>query len=71
MFVINAKTRKIAKNKNNNFIYSISTALDAGLFGYLIASIFFSVLFYPLFWLQLAMTVALNKVSKTEKNNLV
>ena len=65
IFVINAKTRKIAKNKNNNFIYSISTALDAGLFGYLIASIFFSVLFYPFFWLQLAMTVALNKVSKT------
>ncbi|MDB4575611.1 O-antigen ligase family protein [bacterium] len=64
MFNQNAKSRRNAKNSGNTFIYHVSHGLDAGLFGYLIASIFFTVLFYPLFWVQLAMVVALNNVSK-------
>ncbi len=64
MFNQNAKTRRHAKSNGNSFIYFVSHGLDAGLFGYLVASIFFTVLFYPLFWIQLAMVVALNNISK-------
>ncbi len=65
MFRLNAQTRFNANKSGNNFIYNIAHGLDAGLFGYLVATIFFTVLFYPLFWIQLAMTVALHQVSKS------
>lgn len=67
MFRLNAKTRRCAISTNNIFIYNIAHGLDAGLFGYMIATIFFTTLFYPLFWVQLAMVVALNKISNQQE----
>ena len=64
IFSTNARTRINAKRSKNEFIEYISHGLDAGLIGYLVATIFFTNLFYPIFWFQLAMTVALNQVSK-------
>lgn len=64
MFRFNVRTRRNAISANNKFIYHISHGLDAGLVGYLVATIFFTNLFYPLFWVQLAMVVALNNISK-------
>ena len=64
MFIINARTRRNAISASNKFIYHTSHGLDAGLAGYLVATIFFSNLFYPIFWVQLAMVVSLNNISK-------
>lgn len=64
IFRINFRTRINAKLTDNNFIYYMAHGLDTGLFGYLVATIFFTTLFYPLFWVQLAMVVALNNISK-------
>ena len=66
MFRMNAKTRSNCIGTNNNFIFHISHGLDAGLVGYLVATIFFTTLFYPVFWVQLAMVVALNNISKKQ-----
>lgn len=66
VFVINARTRVKAKEIGNNFILYTAHALDAGLVGYLISSTFLTVLFYPMFWFQLALTAALHEVSRRQ-----
>lgn len=63
-FTINAKSRKNAKKLDNGFILYMTHALDAGLVGYVVASVFVSVLFYPVFWVHLAMIVALHGVTR-------
>jgi len=66
VFVKNARTRANAKQYGNKFILYVAHGLDAGLVGYVISSIFFTVLFYPFFWVQLAITVALHEISKKQ-----
>ncbi|MCK5395830.1 MAG: O-antigen ligase family protein [Gammaproteobacteria bacterium] len=63
VFVLNARARKRAKQLGNSFLYFISYGLDAGLIGYLVAGFFVTVLYYPFFWVQLAMTVALYSIT--------
>jgi len=70
MFVLNARTRKNARQSDNRFILYMAHGLDGGLVGLAVSSFFFSVLFYPMFWLQLAMTVALHQISKKQINNM-
>jgi len=67
IFILNLRTRRNAKQINNKLIYFTASALDTGLIGYLISSFFLTVLFYPMFWMQLAITVALNQISCVEK----
>jgi O-antigen ligase len=64
IFIINLRTRKNARKYNNKLILYLAHGLDGGLVGYLVSTIFFSELFYPDFWVQLSMTVALSEVSK-------
>ncbi len=64
-FVNNAKTRTLAKNFDNKLIFNLSYGLDAGLIGYLIAGSFVTVLYYPFFWIQIAMIVMLNNIAYT------
>jgi O-antigen ligase len=66
VFVINARTRVNAKKTGNNFILYTAHALDGGLVGYLISSTFLTVLFYPMFWFQLAFAVALHEVARRQ-----
>jgi O-antigen ligase len=61
---LNARTRVNARQSNNTFILYITRGLDAGLIGYMVATIFFSVLYYPMLYVQLTMTVVLNEISK-------
>jgi O-antigen ligase len=68
VFVINARTRANAKRVGNNFILYTAHALDAGLVGYVISSFFLTVLFYPMFWVQLALTVTLHEISGRQAN---
>jgi len=63
MLILNARTRRIARTHDNDFLYFTAHGLDAGLIGYLVAGFFVTVLYYPFFWVQLAMTVALYNVT--------
>ena len=66
MLVINARTRANAESLDNKFIWYISHGLDGGLIGYMISSVFISVLFYPMVWVQLAMITSLYTISKKQ-----
>lgn len=69
-FITNARTRANAIRTNNNFILYIAHGLDGGVIGYLVSSFFFTVLFYPIIWVQLAMTVVLNEISKKQYSEI-
>ena len=66
-FITNARTRVLTKDLNNKLLFNLSYGLDAGLIGYLIAGTFVTVFYYPFFWIQIAMIVALYQVSNAEK----
>ena len=64
----------MARELNNKLFFNLSLGLDAGLIGYLVAGTFVSVFYYPFFWIQIAMIVMLNSVTKNKldawvKNN--
>jgi O-antigen ligase len=69
-FILNAQTRAIANKSKNNFLYSLSFGLDAGLIGYLVAGSFVSVLYYPFFWVQLSMIVMVNAVTARQSSTI-
>jgi len=71
-FINNRQTRNIALMTGldqNRFIYSMAHGLDAALIGYLVSGFFVTVLYYPYFWINLSMTVALNNVAKSRSVN--
>lgn len=63
---LNARSRINAKHRDNKFILYAAHGLDGGLIGYLVATIFFTVVFYPMLYVQFAMTVALYELSKKD-----
>lgn len=63
-FVNNARTRAMTKDLENRLLFNLSYAFDAGLIGYLVAGSFVTVLYYPFFWVQIAMIVMLNNVAR-------
>ncbi len=69
IFRLNYLTRKLVGEKDEKLAFYLSHGLDGGLVGYLISSVFFTVLFYPFFWVQLAMVVALHQVTKNGLKN--
>ncbi|MDD2541269.1 MAG: O-antigen ligase family protein [Desulfuromonadaceae bacterium] len=69
-FTSNSQTRRIALTSSlneNKFIYYMAHGLDAALVGYLVSGFFVTVLFYPYFWINLSMTVALNNIAKSRR----
>ena len=66
-FVINSRTRKIARQlPEGGFLFGMANGLDGALVGYLVSGFFVTVLYYPFFWINLAMTVALHKAARHE-----
>jgi len=63
-FAVNMRTRKMITFQKYNHLKYISYALDAGLIGFLIAGSFVTVLYYPFFWIQIAMIAMLRNVTK-------
>lgn len=61
-FWINASTRKILRRipGDQRFLHQAAHGLDGALIGYIGSGFFVTVLFYPYFWINLALTVALN-----------
>lgn len=67
-FILNHQTRKIAKTQleTNRYIYNMAHGLDGALIGYLASGFFVTVFYWPYFWINIAMTVALHNSARLE-----
>lgn len=64
---VNYQTRKIVRTglaPPDTFITHMAYAMDGAMLSYLVAGFFVTVLYYPFFWVNLALTVALNHIAK-------
>lgn len=61
-FYINYQTRRLDPSKG--LVFYMAHGLDGALVGFLVSGFFITVLYYPYFWINLAMTVALNNAAK-------
>ncbi len=61
---IGYRSRKMAKKMDDKFYNMMALGLDCGLVGFLVAGFFVTVLYYPFFWVQISLIVALNNVIK-------
>ena len=61
----NADTRRVAMRRGDagRFVHEMAHGLDAALVAFLVAGFFVTVLFYPFFWVNFGMTVALNRIA--------
>jgi len=60
---VNRRTRKIAKSipgGGNRFLHDTAHGLDGAMVGFLASGFFVTVLYYPFFWINLALTVSLH-----------
>ncbi|MDP9203236.1 MAG: O-antigen ligase family protein [Gemmatimonadota bacterium] len=64
-FFINLCTRRLARrlSERGRFIFYMAHGLDGALVGLMASGFFISVLYYPFFWINFSMTVALNRVA--------
>ena len=64
--LVNRQTRLVVKALGDQglFMMAMATGLDAALVAFVVAGYFVTVLFYPYFWINLAMTVALNRAAQ-------
>jgi len=62
-FRVNWQTRRLARKTpgDNRFIYAMAFGLDGAMVGYLASGFFITVFYYPYFWINLAMTIALHR----------
>ncbi|MEA5115728.1 MAG: O-antigen ligase family protein [Geobacteraceae bacterium] len=65
-FFNNYRTRKVLcrYDMKSSHLYYLAHGLDAALVGYLVSGYFVTVLYYPYFWINLSMTVALSSIVK-------
>ncbi|MHB8346840.1 MAG: O-antigen ligase family protein [Acidiferrobacterales bacterium] len=63
-FVNNRKTRKLALKIENPFLHNTALGLDAAMIGLLVSGSFITVLYYPYFWIDLSLVVALRSVAE-------
>ncbi|HEX6750637.1 MAG TPA: O-antigen ligase family protein [Longimicrobium sp.] len=64
--VVNRRTRKIAQSLpggGNRFLHDSAHGLDGALVGFLASGFFVTVLYYPFFWINLALTSALHNAA--------
>lgn len=63
--VINFRTRRLTRHlpPGNRFIFEMAHGLDAALWGYLASGFFVTVMYYPFFWINFALTVALHRAA--------
>ena len=75
-FLNNYQTRKLSLNHTGKkkeikkrFLYYMAHGLDGALVGYMVSGFFVTVLYYPYFWINMAMTVSLNAVARKQNEN--
>lgn len=62
----NFETITLLKQTESQFLYNLAVSLNLSLLAYLVAGFFVTVLYYPYFWINLAMTASLNNIAKTK-----
>lgn len=69
-FVINRDTRRVAATMGDRgrFAHYMAHGLDGAMVGFVVSGFFVTVLYYPYFWINLAMTVALNNAARRAAN---
>jgi putative inorganic carbon (hco3(-)) transporter len=62
-FLANLRTRRLARRLGERgvFLRNAAYGLDGALVGFMVSGFFISALYYPFFWINLAMTVALQR----------
>jgi O-antigen ligase len=62
---LNYRTRRIVRKypRKGYFLSEMANGLDGALIGFLVSGFFVTVLYYPFFWINFAMTVALNNAA--------
>ncbi len=67
-FAINSRTRRLARRLPDagGFYRNMAHGFDGALVGFLVAGSFVTILYYPFFWINLAMTVSLNVATLNE-----
>ena len=70
-FVINARTRRLLRRvpTSTPFMRHMAYGLDGALIGYMVSGFFVTVLFYPYFWVNLAMTVSLHVAARNARRS--
>ena len=65
-FTVNARTRRLLREMpgDTGFMRHMAYGLDGALIGYMGSGFFVTVLYYPYFWINLAMTVALHAAAR-------
>lgn len=65
--VVNRRTRAIARSLpgegGNRFLHDSAHGLDGAMIGFLASGMFVTVLYYPFFWINLALTTALHRAA--------
>lgn len=71
-FAVNYRTRKIAARMGarGRLLLFLAHGYDGALVGYLVSGFFITVLYYPFFWINLAMTVATNNIARMEARRI-
>src|SRR5690606_40827180 len=69
-FALNWKTRALLRKTPTEtpFMYRMAYGLDGALIGYMVSGFFVTVLYYPYFWINLAMTVCLHVAARDRKS---
>jgi putative inorganic carbon (hco3(-)) transporter len=63
--VFNVRTRRMAKRiPRGNFLWCMAHGLDGALIAFIVGGYFVTVLYYPFFWINLAMTASLYNVTQ-------
>ena len=65
-FFVNRDTRRLARRRphNGRFAFYMAHGLDGAMVGFVASGFFVTVLYYPFFWINLAMAVALNNAAR-------
>lgn len=68
-FYINARTRRLVRSipTETEFLKHMAFGLDGALIGYMGSGFFVTVLYYPFFWINLAMAVALHTAARRKR----
>ena len=68
-FAVNRNTRRTLRleGERGHFMTVMAHGLDGALVGCLVSGFFVTVLYYPFFWINLAMTVALNRAAANRR----
>lgn len=66
-FIMNRRSRKMAARlQDGDFLRYAAFGLDGSLIGYVVSGLFVTVLYYPFFWVNLALTVSVYRATKRQ-----